>query len=308
MGDSNHQPTPQVGYVMAAPHGAMPAGHQGYPYMYPVAGQPMQVQPMPVAMNGQPFFPMAGQTPGAPTIVQAIPMQQISMAKSVNDVQEVKTIKERLLERDYAPELAKWLNGGWNLYKVNYNWLKLLVWAFVCIIFSLIPLGGGIFLVVPLHVGLTVAVFNAIRTTSTNPNVLVVRDFIPNIKLALLCLVATLFQALMVLLGFICLIVPGIYLSFALGFGLPLYIEYRELGLSMFDAFSVSNKQTWKRFWHLVVFQVVLSSLASIGVLAFLVGVLVTFPIALLAHCFAVREIFGLRDTYEYEMGISGKL
>jgi len=104
------------------------------------------------------------------------------------------------------------------------------------------------------------------------------------------------------------LIVPGLYLIYAFSFAFPVYVEFRSLGLSMMDSLTVSNKQVWKKFVNFIVFNAALSGIVIVGIFALGVGVLVTFPLAILAHTIAVRDIFGLRDTHEYEMGVSGKI
>lgn len=92
-------------------------------------------------------------------------------------------------------------------------------------------------------------------------------------------------------LGFICLILPGIYLLVAWMFILPLIIDK---GLDFWPAMELSRKMVSKHWWKLLSFGIVLALITLGGVLACGIGLFVTAPIALAAQMYAYEDIFGL--------------
>ncbi len=90
-------------------------------------------------------------------------------------------------------------------------------------------------------------------------------------------------------LGFICLILPFIYLVVAWIFTLPLVIDKR---LEFWPAMRLSRKVVAKRWWKFLGFGIVLLLFNLGGVLLFCVGVFLTFPISLAALMYAYQDIF----------------
>jgi|GEM_PF-3032853 len=96
-------------------------------------------------------------------------------------------------------------------------------------------------------------------------------------------------------LGFICLILPGIYLMIAWAFTLPLVADKQ---LDFWSAMELSRKVVTKHWWKFLGFAIVLLLLAFAGVLAFFIGLLVTLPLVLAALMYAYEDVFGgLKQT-----------
>ena len=91
-------------------------------------------------------------------------------------------------------------------------------------------------------------------------------------------------------LGFLCLILPGIYLLVAWIFTLPLVIDK---GLDFWPAMELSRKMVSKHWWKFLSFGIVLALLSFAGILACGIGLFVTVPIALAALMYAYEDIFG---------------
>ena len=90
-------------------------------------------------------------------------------------------------------------------------------------------------------------------------------------------------------IGFICLILPVIYLLVALFFTLPLVIDKR---LEFWPAMRLSRKAVSKHWWKFLGFGIVLVLFNLLGVLLLCVGVFLTFPISLAALMYAYEDIF----------------
>jgi len=90
-------------------------------------------------------------------------------------------------------------------------------------------------------------------------------------------------------LGFICLILPGVYLFVAWFFPLPLVIDKR---LDFWPAMRLSRKTISQYWWRFLGFLLVLGLLNLAGLFALCVGVFVTVPVSLAALMYAYEDIF----------------
>ncbi len=96
--------------------------------------------------------------------------------------------------------------------------------------------------------------------------------------------------ALLTALGFICLILPGIYLVVAWILTLPLIIDK---GLDFWPAMQSSRKIISRHWWTFFGFVIVLALIDLAGILVFGVGLFFTFPITLAALMYAYEDITG---------------
>jgi len=90
------------------------------------------------------------------------------------------------------------------------------------------------------------------------------------------------------MLGFVCLILPGVYLFVAWFFALPLVIDKR---LEFWPAMRLSRKVISKHWWKFLGFLLVLGLLNLAGLLACLVGIFVTLPVSFAALMYAYEDI-----------------
>ena len=96
--------------------------------------------------------------------------------------------------------------------------------------------------------------------------------------------------SLLTWLGFLCLILPGIYLLVAWVFTLPLVVEKQH---DFWSAMELSRKVVTKHWFKFLGFGIVLWLLTFAGVLALVVGVFVMSPLVLAALMYAYEDIFG---------------
>jgi uncharacterized membrane protein len=100
--------------------------------------------------------------------------------------------------------------------------------------------------------------------------------------------------ALAVAIGFVLLIVPGIIFGLMFMFATSIVIE-RELG--PIDALSESHRITRGYKWPLFGFVLLLLLINVLGVLALIVGLLVSIPVSTLAFVHAYRALGGKPGT-----------
>jgi predicted Ser/Thr protein kinase len=91
-------------------------------------------------------------------------------------------------------------------------------------------------------------------------------------------------------LGFICFILPGIYLLVAWVFTLPLVIDK---GLDFWSAMELSRKIVSKHWWKFFGFIIILLLLRLAGILVFIIGFFIAAPIAKASLMYAYEDLFG---------------
>jgi hypothetical protein len=94
----------------------------------------------------------------------------------------------------------------------------------------------------------------------------------------------------LVVLGFICFILPGIYLMVAWDFSLALVIDK---GLDFWSAMEVSRKVISRHWWKFFGFVLILLLLKLAGFLFLLVGVFIAAPIARASLMYTYDDLFG---------------
>jgi uncharacterized membrane protein len=104
----------------------------------------------------------------------------------------------------------------------------------------------------------------------------------------------SLLLALAIAVGFVLLIVPGIIFGLMFMFATFVVIE-RELG--PIDALTESHRMTRGHKWPLFGFMLLLLLVNLLGLLALVVGVLVSIPVSTLAFVYAYRALGGKPGT-----------
>jgi uncharacterized membrane protein len=90
-------------------------------------------------------------------------------------------------------------------------------------------------------------------------------------------------------LGFLCLVLPGIYLLVAWGFTLPLIFDKR---LDFWPAMELSRRVISRHWWHFFGSLIVSLLVIFCGFLALFVGIFVSLPITQIAWLYAYEDIF----------------
>jgi len=101
----------------------------------------------------------------------------------------------------------------------------------------------------------------------------------------------TLLMYLCIALGFLALIIPGIYLSIAYYMALPLVVEKH---LSPWQALEVSRKAVGKHWFGVLGLGMLIGLINMLGFLAIGIGLIWTLPMSLIAYGILYRNMFGL--------------
>jgi len=109
---------------------------------------------------------------------------------------------------------------------------------------------------------------------------------------------ASLLMALVVGVGMLLLVVPGIIWAIMFQFSLWLIVDKN---LRIMDAFDRSSKLTKTVRWKLLGFGVLMGLINYLGVLVFVVGLFATIPTTMLAYAHVYRKLLGQTESAQAE-------
>lgn len=212
----------------------------------------------------------------------------------------------QLSARDYTLSITSCLRRGWNLVWSDFwpiigvNALITLLWMVAYGSGGLVTSGHdhktveggvlGMLLNGPLMGGIYFYFLKRIRGESATVETAFAGFSNRVLQLFLASFVAMALTAV----GFMCLILPGIYLMVAWELAIPLVIDK---GLSGWAAMEVSRKIISKHWWKFFFFMIVLLLLRLAGLVVFLVGILIALPIVKAALMYAYEDIFTAAKT-----------
>lgn len=96
----------------------------------------------------------------------------------------------------------------------------------------------------------------------------------------------------MVFIGLLLFVIPGIYLAVAYYMAMPLVVEK---GLSPWEAMEISRKAVSKRWFTMFFFGIVLSLILLVSMLPIFIGLIWTLPMAMIAYGIVYRNMLGIR-------------
>ena len=141
------------------------------------------------------------------------------------------------------------------------------------------PLGAGLFMIGLKHsVGATIAVGELFK------------HFDKIIPLFIAYIISTVLTGL----GFILLIIPGIYLAIAFSMAIPLVVEKN---MAPWEALMTSRKAVTHKWFPMFGFSLLSALIMLAGVLALVVGLIWAVPLIILAAATIYRDMFGVEET-----------
>ena len=202
------------------------------------------------------------------------------------------TIAASYLETSAPVDIANCISRGWALVRDNPG---LTIGATVLMILvsvglAALPVVGVLaFFINPVLLGGLSYVFTR-RIRGENPQV---GDAFNGFSRAFLQLgLGGLVSALLVSVGILLCVLPGIYLAIGYTFALPLIIDKQY---DFWTAMEVSRRVVHRQWWTMFGLALVLFLLNIIGVLACLVGCIITAPVTVAAIQYAYEDVFGRR-------------
>jgi hypothetical protein len=197
-----------------------------------------------------------------------------------------------IVARDYQFDIGRCISRGWDLVMKNF-WLTV---GAAFIIHLIVTVVGG----VPVIGWALQAVFiggldwmflRLVRNEKAEFSDAFASFNIAFLPLCLFGIVST----ILVLLGALLCILPGIYLAVCWQFFTPLIILDKRL--EFWDAMELSRKVVSKHWWHLFGFALVCGLILIAGALVCVVGVFIAIPVFRAAMVCAYEDIFGARPA-----------
>lgn len=180
------------------------------------------------------------------------------------------------------------LRGGWNKTKENFSFLliAMAIYAVVAIITFSIPFIGQIASML-----LGIAALTVMLTIAHNrkPGYGDMTRSVTNFMLVLNYFLASLAYGLIVMLGFIALIIPGIYLAARFQFYVYAIVEHGNMG--PIDALKKSWHMTRGIFWKLFGFSLVSMLIIVVSIIPFGLGLLFSIPTIGIAYALLYKHL-----------------
>lgn len=205
---------------------------------------------------------------------------------------------EGLLQKSYTVKIGEYVSSGWETFKKNAGgFIGFTVVLFIINIAlakineSASPVGSLISLLIsgPLNAGFLIVAFKVLRHRET-----AFGDFFRGFNNYLPLFLVSLVSGVLIGLGFLLLIIPGIYLAVAYTFALPLVLDKK---MNFWDAMEFSRKLISKNWFSFFGFAFVLVLINFAGALLLGLGLLVTIPLSVGAIAAAYADIVGLPST-----------
>ncbi|RLA46425.1 MAG: hypothetical protein DRR06_05110 [Gammaproteobacteria bacterium] len=106
--------------------------------------------------------------------------------------------------------------------------------------------------------------------------------------------VAAILMSILMTLGFILLVIPGIYLSVAYLFTVPLIVEKN---MEAWQAMETSRKTVTRHWFKFFGLMIVMGVIVLVSALPFGIGLIWTYPMLVIALGILYRDIFGVEQT-----------
>jgi uncharacterized membrane protein len=198
-----------------------------------------------------------------------------------------------------AVQPGKYLREGWELFKQypgGFVGFALLFMILQGILGYLPRIGGLISLAVSLPLSVGFFVVSAKLLQRRTPDF---QDFFTGFQFFLPLLLLTIVSALLIVVGLILLVLPGIYLLVSYLFASMLVIDQR---LDFWPAMELSRRTVQTQWFGFFVFFLLLILINLGGALALGIGLLISLPVSSCAVAVAYADLFGLQSDYSGSM------
>ncbi len=201
---------------------------------------------------------------------------------------------DRLAAEGYTVDLKQYIHQGWSVFIKNigpYLLYATIFWA-INIGLEMIPVIGQLaapIIIFPVAMGFFVYTAKKLKQAPAR-----FEDFFKAFHYFVPLLLVGILMNILILIGFLLFILPGIYLAVAYLFASMLVVDRK---MSPWQALETSRRIITKKWLHLFVLALILLSLNFVGILIFIVGVI---PATALTFCIltaAYEDIIGIAST-----------
>lgn len=206
---------------------------------------------------------------------------------------------KRISENEYSFHFEKYLSEGWNLFRKAPLQLALytLIFLGVITLLNFIPLIGAIVsaIVVPILIG---GFYVGIKKLD-DANSVEIGDFFESSENWLQLFVFGVVSGLLVSLGYLLLVLPGIWFSVAILFGYPLVVFAK---IEFWDSIKISAKIINKKWFNFFGLVIVLILINIVGTIPVGLGLFITIPFSFATIYACYKDIVGFGITSERDI------
>lgn len=192
---------------------------------------------------------------------------------------------QAIINQTYEVRISDYISEAWNIFKDNAGIfiLATIIVGIINALVSNIPI-IGLIISAPITAGFS---WMALRASmGEKPDL---SDLKKGFEFIVPLVLFTIVAAIMVFIGFVALIIPGIYLAVGYSFAQLLIINNK---MNFWDAMETSRKVVTNNWFSLFGLVIVQFFIALLGVLALFVGLLVAIPLVSIVSAVAFRDIF----------------
>jgi len=200
-----------------------------------------------------------------------------------------------LFDREYSTiNIQRYFRQGWEMFRENvgeFIGFTLVIFA-VWLVSAMFDAGSSLLfsaVAAPLYSGYSIVAFKL-----SNGHPFQFSDFFKGFSYFLPLFLVSFASTLLVSIGFVLLLLPGIYLAICYMFTTFLVIDYR---MEFWQAMEMSRTIISRNWFSFFGFACVLFALNLLGALAFGIGLLITIPVTSCAAAIAYKEIVGLYSS-----------
>ena len=195
----------------------------------------------------------------------------------------------KLLNEGYEFKLEKYISNGFELFKKEYGLFIgfSIVAGLMSGVASLIPIIGSLAQAVITGI-INLGYFYVARKIKLGEKP-EFEDFFKPFNAFGNIVGISLVVFILTLVGFLCLIIPGIYLGVAWSLSLPIIYFYSGVGL--WDSMEASRRVVTKNWWWFLLLFICIVLINIVGAICLLVGLLITIPVSHLIMYSAFDDI-----------------
>ncbi len=202
-------------------------------------------------------------------------------------ISNIKEKTERLIQQGFQTDAGSYIRKGWDIFQedmgmfIGYTVIMLLISG----ISAVIPF-GSVLVSGPLIAGFYIVAHKVDKKEPYDFG-----TFFKGFDFFVPLLLYSLISGIFIVLGFIALLIPGIYLAVAYTFA-PLFIVFGKT--EFWDGMEYSRRLITRKWWNIFGFILLLVLINIAGALVFLVGLLFTIPLTYCSIYVAFDDIFGV--------------
>ncbi|MEE3718466.1 hypothetical protein V2H45_17130 [Tumidithrix elongata RA019] len=199
---------------------------------------------------------------------------------------------DAILQRDYEVNIEKYFRKGWEVLQPCFLPMIgfILVVFLINLVLAFIPILGSMassLISAPLAAGYTFVVLAILRGRSFEFN-----DFFKGLtnKYFLQLFLISLVGGLLIFVGMICLLIPGIYLAVSYTFAIQFAVDW---DLEFWQALETSRAFVTKQWLQVFILTLALGALNFVGLLCLGIGIFVTAPLSICIVISAYDDLAG---------------